>query len=434
MRVTIIAVGSRGDAQPYVALGCGLAQAGHDVTVATHETFRDLVTARGLRFAPVIGDPRAVLGTADRWLATGRRRHMLPAAREFLRGLRPLVEQMLADYWRVSQGSDLLVFSAVAAPAWSVAERLGIPGVAALLQPLHRTRAFPAIGVPSSIRLGEAFNRRTHAVTELFAWRPFRTQINTWRRRTLQLPPIPRRGPFARPGVDRPQTTAVYGYSPLVVPRPADWAPHVHVTGYWVLPPDPAWRPDESLSAFLRAGAPPVYIGFGSMTPQRAERLTAIVVAALERTGQRGVLQRSWGALGAGAPPRMCLALDEVPHEWLFARMAALVHHGGAGTTGAALRSGVPSIVIPLSFDQPYWASRVAALGAGPHAVSRRRLTADRLARAIDLAISDPVMRDNAAALGAALRTERGVEKAVDVLEGVVANYGDEVIPQFPSP
>jgi sterol 3beta-glucosyltransferase len=424
MRVTIIAVGSRGDVQPYIALGLGILAAGHAVTVATHETFREFVTDYGLHFVPTSGDPRAVLAVADRWLATGRNRHALPVAREMIRALRPMLAALLADFWRVSQGSDLLIYSPVATPAWSVAERLGIPGVAAYLQPLHRTRAFPAVGVPGSVQLGGSFNLATHILTQQFAWQPIRRQVNAWREAALALPPAVGYGPFARAHRSAAGLPTLYAYSPLVVPKPPDWGPAIRVTGYWVLSPTPRWRPPEALVAFLGAGPPPISIGFGSMTPSNASRLTAIAVEALAATSQRGVLLGGWGALGDGVLPASVMTIPDVPHEWLFPRMRAIVHHGGAGTTGAALRSGVPSIVVPLGFDQPFWAGRVRALGVGPRPISRRRLTAGRLAEAIRQAVSDDAMRQRAASLGAAIRAERGVEVAVTEIEAIVRAAG----------
>jgi sterol 3beta-glucosyltransferase len=215
----------------------------------------------------------------------------------------------------------------------------------------------------------------------------------------------------------------LYAFSPLVVPKPPDWNASIRLTGYWVLPADAAWRPPAALDAFLGAGPAPVYIGFGSMTPTRADRLTAIAVDALAAAGQRGVLLGGWGAFGEGDLPSTVIAVRDVPHEWLLPRMRAIVHHGGAGTTGAALRAGVPSIVVPLGFDQPFWGRRVYALGVGPRPISRRRLTAAWLAQAIQTATTDGAMRARAADLGTALRAEHGVEVAVAEIEAIVAGY-----------
>lgn len=422
MRVTIITVGSRGDAQPYVALAAGFAQRGHEVRVATHETFRPLVESHGIDFAPIAGDPTAVLAAADRWVASGRARDLWPGIRYFMRIHGPLLQGMLADYGRVARGSDVLVYSTVAFPAWSVAEHLGIPGIAAGLQPLHRTREFPFVGLGGGLRLGGAFNEATYAVAGRLMWAPQRRRITAWRREALQLPPGGWPGPFAPIGHPRAALPTIYGYSPLVVPRPADWGPLVDVTGYWTLAPGPQWRSPAGLEAFLASGPPPISIGFGSMTPQHAERLTAIAVAALARTGQRGVLLSGWGELGGGAVPSTVFVARDIPHEWLFARVAAVVHHGGAGTTGAALRAGVPAVVIPLGFDQPFWGRRVAALGVGPEPIPRRRLTVARLADAIDRTLHDDLMRTRAAQLGARLRAERGVEAAVEIVERYARN------------
>jgi sterol 3beta-glucosyltransferase len=361
--------------QPYVALGLALRDAGHDVTVATHETFREFVARRGLGFQPVAGDPRGILAAVhtDRWLESGRRRHLIAAAGEMMRTARPLVEAMRADFARAVDAADLVVYSGVAAACQAMSARAGKPAVAAFLQPVHDTREpvgniWPLPGLAWLVQrvVGGSFN--------------------------------------ARP--------AVYGYSSLVGPTPQDWGPSVVVTGYWVLGPEPGWEPPAVLVDFLASGPPPVAVGFGSMTPQSASRLTRVVLEALSISGQRGILLGGWGRFGDGPLPDSVLQLDECPHEWLFPRTLAVVHHGGSGTTGAALRGGTPSIVIPLGFDQPYWASRVAALGVGPPGVSRRRLTTAWLAGAIRQAARDHAMRSRAAALGARLRDERGAETA----------------------
>lgn len=414
--ITIITAGSRGDVQPYVALALGLQRAGYRVRVATHENFRGFVTGHGLEFAPVAGDPQAVLRSraAEQWLATGRNRNMLGFMRE-VRAMAPgLFERSLADYWSAAQGSDAIIYSVLGLASVHIAERLEVPAFAAFLQPMTRTREFPAVGVPQGVRLGPAFNLATHAAAEQVLWRPFRRRVARWRSATLGLATLERQAPQRQ--MQKRGIPTLYAFSRHVVPRPADWAPEVHVTGYWFLDRPPGYEPPSALREFLGAGPPPVYLGFGSMTPRGAEPMTRLMVEALERAGLRGVLLKGWGSLGAGDLPPWAIAVDDVPHEWLFPRTAAVVHHGGAGTTAAGLRAGVPSLVVPLGFDQPYWGWRVAELGVGPRPVARKRLTAERLAHALVRATADEAMRDRAARLGEAIRAEDGVAAAVELV------------------
>jgi sterol 3beta-glucosyltransferase len=214
----------------------------------------------------------------------------------------------------------------------------------------------------------------------------------------------------------------LYAYSPHVVPRPDDWPAHHVVTGYWFLPPPAEWQPSEELRAFLSAGPPPVYIGFGSMMTQDPQKTTALVTQALSQAGQRAVLVGGWGALeGGSSHSEDLLFINDVPHHWLFPQMAAVVHHGGAGTTGAALRSGVPSIVVPFSFDQHFWGDRVAKMGVGPRPLPYPKLTAQSLAAAITQAIGDPGMRERAAGLGANIQQEQGTAQALEHIHRVLS-------------
>jgi UDP:flavonoid glycosyltransferase YjiC (YdhE family) len=205
-----------------------------------------------------------------------------------------------------------------------------------------------------------------------------------------------------------------------VVPPSVDWGQDVHVTGYWFLPPDADWQPPEDLEAFLAAGPPPVYVGFGSAVTGDAGQLTQVVLAALARTGQRAVLGVGWEALSGDALPEQVHAAGSIPHSWLFPRMAAVVHHGGAGTTGAGLRAGVPNVIVPFTSDQPFWGRRVFQLGVGPRPIPRRALSANRLSDAISTAVTDERMRTRARALGEALRREDGIAQAIDLIDRVV--------------
>jgi UDP:flavonoid glycosyltransferase YjiC (YdhE family) len=215
------------------------------------------------------------------------------------------------------------------------------------------------------------------------------------------------------------------GFSTHVLPKPADWDEHQHVTGYWFLDEQPGWQPPEELKRFLDSGPPPVYIGFGSMAHEDPERQTHLALRALELSGQRGVLLTGWGGLTRQAMPSNVLVVEDVPHAWLFPRMAAVVHHGGAGTTAEGLRAGVPNIITAFApNDQPAWADRVVKLGVGPRVPGIKGLTAEKLAKAIRMAVNDPTMRARAAALGEKIRAENGIARAVEVIERHAAGVG----------
>jgi UDP:flavonoid glycosyltransferase YjiC (YdhE family) len=210
---------------------------------------------------------------------------------------------------------------------------------------------------------------------------------------------------------------SVYGFSPSFLPRPADWDEFQHVTGYWFLEAQTGWQPPLDLLGFLESGPPPVYVGFGSMSPDNSEHLTRLALRALELSGQRGVLLTGWGGLRRLPVPRNVFFVDDVPHAWLFPRMAAVVHHGGAGTTASGLRAGVPSIIAPFGGDQCAWADLVGKSGLGPSAGPVQRLTPEKLANAIQIAINDSTMRARARVMGEKIRAENGIAQAIELVE-----------------
>jgi UDP:flavonoid glycosyltransferase YjiC (YdhE family) len=205
-----------------------------------------------------------------------------------------------------------------------------------------------------------------------------------------------------------------------VLPKPPDWWDNLHVTGYWILEDDPAYEPEMALVEFLRIEPKPVYIGFGSMVDHEKEETTSLILEALEISGSRAVLLGGWSELGAAELPETVISIDYVPHEWLFPRVAAVIHHGGAGTTAAGLRAGAPSVIVPFFADQFFWGWRVEDLGVGPGAVRREDLTAEKLAAAITQAVEDRSIRNNAVELGRLLRAEDGVANAVQAIEEIM--------------
>jgi UDP:flavonoid glycosyltransferase YjiC (YdhE family) len=428
MRLTLLTIGSRGDVQPMVALGQGLHRAGHEVRVATFGSFRRLVEDAGLALAPLAGTGQDLTDSEEG-------RAMLESGENIVKHIRAIraISRKLVQtegYWEslhdACHQADAIVYHYTAPQGFHLAENLGIPSIMTAIAPsVVPTSAFPHPFWPGEPKLGSSFNRATHWVCEQFMWQPFRTMVNQWRQEHLGLPPVPLRGPY--PQIRR--SLVIYAFSPSLVPRAPDWGERVQVTGFWFMEL-PAWQPDRRLMDFLSAGSPPVYIGFGSVGSLDEEAALRIVREALRLSGQRGVVNVRSENLRAQASASDFLPVGDVPHEWLFPRMAAVVHHGGSGSTGAGLRAGVPNIVVPFFSDQPFWGRRVAAVGAGPAPIPRKELTPERLAAAITKAVSDPSIRHNAAAIGEKIRAENGVQRAVEIIERYLSAVLPDAVPR----
>ncbi|MES2176352.1 MAG: glycosyltransferase [Gemmatimonadota bacterium] len=416
--IALIALGSRGDVQPILALAAGLRDVGHSVRIATHESLRHYVERHGFAFRLVRPDLGGMLqeprvrdsmerGTFD----------MIVKFRAMMQEIRPQLDGMANDMFDACLGADLIVHPKVYGSACHyIARGLGVPSVAFGLQPADPTGDFATLALPPRTHLGRRMNAWSHALAiNALAWQPFRASTNAMLQRRLPTIRATRAGPFAE--MQRHEIPMLYAFSEHVVPRPTDWSDALHLTGYWWFD-DAGWRPPDELTRFLEAGPPPVYVGFGSM-PSGSPRITRVVLDALRGSGQRGILAGRWE--GIPDSERACVFLaDDVPHRWLFPRTAAVVHHSGAGTTAAALRAGVPSINVPFFVDQPFWGERVRALGVGPNPIPMRHLNADRLAMAIKQAVSGSAMRDRCVALSERLASDRGVARAVEVIEAAL--------------
>ena len=414
MHITIVTLGSRGDVEPYLALGQGLLSAGHAVRLATHDRYGPESRRLGLGFSPITGDPRQLVEeeAGKRWLESGR--NPVRIMRRLLDVSGPVFSLLFEDCEAAIAGTDAVLFSVLAFPAYHLAEAARIPAVGAYLQPMTRTREFPSLFVKAG--LPGPLNLLSHIATEQIMWLPLRRQVNR-RRKRLGLGHLPISGLYRPVYRSMP---ILYGYSPAVVPPPVDWPAPVKVTGYWFRAVGAGWRPLEGVTRFLSAGPSPVYVGFGSRPERAPEALAELVLAAVRQAGQRAVLLTGWGGLTVADSSDDVLVVDEIPHDWLFPHMSAVVHHGGAGTTGTALQSGTPSIVVPSFADQFFWGERVAALGVGLN-LPRRRLTVESLAGAIT-ATSEAGFRQKAADLGGRLRAENGVERAIAELTAILGS------------
>ncbi len=422
-RTIFLATGSRGDVQPFVALAYALAQAGQAPVLVTNACYADWVRSYGLEMRGVDWDPAQALRAQPEW--SSLKAWQFPtAARQMQAVLQDVYRRAQRGSWEAvtelaGSSHPTLVFSVLSPWGYSIAEKLGLPMIAGALHPFTPTRHFPTQLVLKN--LGGPLNLFSHALAEQALQFISGADINRFRREVLGLPAV--RFPQTLVGLLRHQRTPLLcSLSPTVIPRPPDWPPYVHMDGYWFLPPAPGWQPPSELIHFIESGPPPIYIGFGSMITTQPQQTARICQEALAAAGLRAVVSSGWGALPVISNHDQVLALagrpeqPDLPHAWLFPRMAAVAHHGGAGTTAAALRAGVPQVVVPYMQDQFYWAQRVQQLGVGPAPLPHSRLTPAALTERLLQATQNPAMRARAQELSAAIQLERGAEQASELI------------------
>lgn len=417
VRVCILTLGSRGDVQPYIALARGLEAAGYSAALCAAPSFRSFIEGHGVEWRSFdTGDPRALLQSQEaRDLIRGMA-NPLRMVRELMKLLEPLLEKGYTEACQNTEDADAILVAPTALPlAQALHERRGTPFACAFLQPSHATREFGCwlLGDPPRwLPFRGALSRLTYRLGWELMFKVAGRAYDLARQRVLGLP----RGgnPFA--ALESERWPTLYGFSSTVVPRPSDWGAHVDVTGYWFLDRDSRWRPPAALEAFLADGPPPICVGFGSMPSPDPAALTREVVRSLEASGRRGLLLSGWGALQGIELPKSVFALEAAPHDWLFSRVCAVVHHGGAGTTSAALRAGVPSLVVPFIADQWFWGRRVAALGAGPGLFSRKHIRAERFGPVLRDLAENPRYREAARAVSTKLALENGIGRAIAAL------------------
>ncbi|MEQ1899923.1 MAG: glycosyltransferase [Devosia sp.] len=409
MRVAIHTLGTRGDIQPYVALALGLKAGGHELMMAAPSQFEAFIGTRGIAFSHLPGEFLALMETPEAKAAMSGSGGFT-AGFKLIKHFKPIGRRELSLEWAAAKQfrPELLIYHPKAIAAPHIAEKLYCPAVLASPLPgFTPTKEFASPLVP--FRSLGPLNRMTHSLMAGSGEAIFRGMVSEWRVGELGLRPKPSK-PL------RPSAT-LYAYSPQVLPAPADWPSTVAVTGYWFLKDDGRWEPDAALRAFLDAGEPPVYVGFGSMPGLDPVAMTGLVVDALKRAGKRGVLATGGGAMAGDFEADHVHLIEGAPHDALFPMMSACVHHGGAGTTAASLRAGKPTVICPFFGDQPFWGRRVAELGVGPAPIGRKNLTAETLAAAIRIAASDDQMRRRAVDLGRHIWAEAGVNNAIAFLE-----------------
>ena len=402
MRVLMVTPGTRGDVAPMAGLGSSLQSLGYEVAIAANPAFAPLVVESGCEFRPLPGDLEGLI------------RQPAPGAKgssgsllTFWRKLTDYMDNAATGTLAAAEaGADVILANSVAPYAYDIAEAMGIPALGAHLQPTEPSAAYPPVIMNSARSLGAWGNK---IIGERAAAGPAPYDAPGARlRKELGLGKLGRAAGERRRRKAR--ATVLHGISPSVLPRPADWHEGLVMAGYWWPPMKPDWKPPADLVNFLADGPPPVFVGFGSS----AHIDPAFILDSTRRAGVRAVVQGVEGAMGDDA-----IAVGSIPHEWLFPRMAAVVHHAGAGTAAAGFRAGVPAVGVPVYTDQPLWASRIASLGAGPQPIPYKKLTPERLGDAITEAVSTPSYAQRAAEVAAAIAREDGTAPVVDALRNL---------------
>ena len=419
MNILILTYGSRGDVQPYIALSKALQKSGHTVTLGTSVRFQSVVESSGIPYAYMNDDLLSVIDTDAGKDLLEQGNNLFQMVRRGLKvskQIKPAQHALLDESWAAAQEAkpDFILFHPKAGGAAHIAEKLNIG--CALITPIPMFVPTGEFHFPifPDLKLGKGYNRLTYKIIQFAINKVWNGYIKSFRQK-LNLPPI-KKFDFLKTA-DGQDIPIIHAHSKAVVPRPHDWPESAHITGYLFLDEHENWHPPDELQEFLDTGNPPVYIGFGSMTGRNPERLAKIVIEALQKANLRGIIATGWGGLVAKDLPKTILKIEQAPHDWLFPRMAAVVHHGGAGTTAAGLRAGKPTIIVPFFGDQPFWGARIHELGVGPKPILQKKLTADLLSAAMLEATTNQTMIDFAAKIGEKIRNENGVDNIVSLVE-----------------
>ena len=418
MKITMIALGSTGDVRPYILLGRELKARGHEITLTTFTDFRESIEEAGLRFHPVAGDAHEIIGKLISPKSKGP--NYLVEADKALKDIAPTV---LRELLHSCEDAEAMICTFFGTMYYSIAEKYNIPCIQTQYYPMDPTDAMPISAAPGQ-RLGRAWNRTTYRVGYLLIGLVERHLLTAWRKENGMQQRKLRGSPDYQ--VNGHRVPVVYAVSPLVMPRPANWDEHIHLSGYW-FDEDPApYTPPADLEAFLSGGEKPIYIGFGSMNSGNMRKTFYTVLKAVRKAKVRAIINCGWSGehLENAATGRLYFA-EAIPHSWLFPRVSAVVHHGGAGTTAAGLLAGKPTLVIPFGGDQPFWANRVYELGCGPKPIPRDSITVAKLTKALIELHTRARYRTTAEELAAYLNREHGLSRAADIIEEELRNWRD---------
>jgi len=404
--ITILCSGSRGDFQPYIALAQELQKLGKTVRIAGGKSFEGFIKNYGIDFYPLSID--YLSANIDPKLLQEAQSSDNPL-KMFLtfNKMKKYVFGLTAEMFNACKGSELIVYHPGCTIGYFAGEKLGIPSILAAPFPMHKTKE-----VASLIAYGKTKMPKTLSYTliQSMLWMAGKTGIKLFFKKTYGKLPDNFGSPFERLDKKHP---AIISCSNYVFPRPNDWNTNIHQNGYWFVEEKSEYEPSNELKDFLKNGEKPIYIGFGSVFDHRhKEETIKIIIEALNKVGKRAIIS---GMGQIQNLPNNMIAIDNTPHSWLFEQVSLVCHHGGAGTTAAGFKAGVPSVIIPFSNDQFAWAHRAYDLEVGAKPIYRKNLNSENLAQAIQYALSDRIYK-NAQTLSKNIASENGARDCAKII------------------
>ena len=415
-RIVMLTYGSRGDVEPFVALGLRLMNEGFLVRLIAPKTFRQLVETTGIEFIPIDSNPDELgqlfaNSAGSNWfkMIKSMADHVMPIAREAFQTIVNSVDE-----------ADLIMHSFLMTDAGhTLAEKLDIPEISVQLFPVFlSTGEFPPVALPD-LPFGKLYRKAMHNLNTVMFRNSARFMYKRLQKTSSELPHLAS-WPFSGPVENQPPI--LFAYSNHVLPKPDDWPSNAHVTGYWQMPLANDWDPPKRLNDFIQEGDAPIFFSPGSMQSDKSNALLEMVIQAARNVKKRIVLGVSPDVVSDELKNLDLICAKGVPHTWLFPKMSYILHHGGAGTSGTAVAAGIPNSAIPFSLDQTFWAKRLSQLGVGPAAPPTKKLTIHAIEQMILDATKNEKYSNQAKLIAEKMKSEDGISTTIAIIKDLVSD------------
>jgi len=416
MKIIILTSGSRGDVQPYIALAKGIQNKGYNVKLVANSNFKDFVEDNNIKFCPVNLDIKELV-ESEEGIKLIESRNVVNFLLKFLDLFKKSLVQFFDEILEYCNDSDLIIHSPTAFVASYIAVKMNIPSIGAYLQPFSKTKEFPNFAFPQNISYLPFYNELSHYLFDFLSWQMIRPSVNYITNQRLKIGKLP----FffiSSKFQEKNNFPIIYGYSSHIIPKPKDWRESLNITGYWFLENN-NYIPPKELENFLNTDKKIIYIGFGSMSNRNSEEVAKIIENTINKLNIKAVVLSGWKGINKIENENIYMT-DYIDHNWLFPKISACVHHSGAGTTSACLKSATPQIPIPFFADQPFWANRVYSLGLASKPIKRKNLNEENLFFSVKSILEDKEISKRAKEISKKISQENGIENALKSIDNIL--------------